>query len=341
MYGIGRMGLMAKGRPDLAQEAAGYGTAALGVPEYMRTTVTAGQAGLPDEQQYVVDPNRARSGGMGGVGGPQAAPSPEIAAVLHRAAQKAGLSPEEEKAYIGLISSESGFDPNADASPLGTSAKGLAQIVDGTWDELVAKHPEFKGRSHFDPEASAGLGAYYFKQNLNSIDAASPGNANRTTIAEKMHIAGPGNLGSILAGRYYKYQGEANKGSARANAYTANMADYNMTGGVNDPRGENKLIASVGSGQMTASENTLNKLNDGALDTVNSVAQTISDGTTAFVHGLEDATSALLAAAREIRGWINGDAGRDRAIHQQSGLGGMVHRADEKRIQLERAGVGF
>lgn len=112
-----------------------------------------------------------------------------ILAIIDKAAKDAGVDRDTLRMYAAI---ESDFNPNAGA---GTStAKGLMQFVDKTWESAIAKHGAKygikPGTSPYDPYASAVLGAEYMKENLAKLKDVRP---NPTVEdAYVSHFLGPG-----------------------------------------------------------------------------------------------------------------------------------------------------
>jgi hypothetical protein len=90
-----------------------------------------------------------------------AVPTAQIANALRRAAESEGVNYAELYAVAG---SESSF--KADAKASGSSATGLLQITDSTWDYLTTKmYPElgYTRSDRTDPQKAAVVGARYLK----------------------------------------------------------------------------------------------------------------------------------------------------------------------------------
>lgn len=79
---------------------------------------------------------------------------------------------------------ESGFNPNAKAGT--SSAGGLYQFIDSTWQEQLKKHGAKYGldanTSKFDPRANALLGAEYIKSNKETLAKVTGGEVNDTQL---------------------------------------------------------------------------------------------------------------------------------------------------------------
>lgn len=88
---------------------------------------------------------------------------------------------------------ESGFNPNAKAGT--SSAGGLYQFVDGTWDEMLKKHGKKYGldanASKFDPKANALMGAEFLKGNKEKLAKVTGGEVNDTQLY-MAHFLGAG-----------------------------------------------------------------------------------------------------------------------------------------------------
>lgn len=92
----------------------------------------------------------------------------DVKKVIEDAAKAVGVDP---KLMLTVAQVESGLNPNASAGT--SSAKGLFQFINSTWNETVSKygkrHGIVNGTSPLDPKANALMAAEYIKNNLNSL----------------------------------------------------------------------------------------------------------------------------------------------------------------------------
>jgi LAS superfamily LD-carboxypeptidase LdcB len=94
-------------------------------------------------------------------------PSAPVADALSTASKKVGV---DLSILYAVAKQESGFNPSAAAK--GTSAKGLFQFVNNTWEGMVKQYkssfPEL-AKGPLDPIANAVAGALYIKANVESL----------------------------------------------------------------------------------------------------------------------------------------------------------------------------
>jgi soluble lytic murein transglycosylase-like protein len=122
-------------------------------------------------------------------------PTDTIAKVLLDAAGRVGVDPG---IVFAIAKQESGFNPSAQAST--SSAGGLFQFINSTWQLMVkkyaAKYPELK-RGRFDPVAAAIAGALFIKENM-AILVAKGIDPTPTNIYAS-HFLGPGGAVKLLS----------------------------------------------------------------------------------------------------------------------------------------------
>lgn len=96
---------------------------------------------------------------------------PKDASVTDAIKQAALLTGVSESILLAMAKQESSFNPNAKAST--SSAKGLFQFLDSTWNDMVKKYgkdyPQLLN-GPFDPLASAIAGALYIKENQKILE---------------------------------------------------------------------------------------------------------------------------------------------------------------------------
>ena len=123
--------------------------------------------------------------------------SQEVPDIIQEAAAVAGVNP---MLMLTMAMMESSLNPNAKAST--SSAKGLFQFLDATWDDQMKKHankygiPE--GTSPLDPVASALMGAEFLKAN----GKVSEGITGKPASAVDYYI--PHFLGAGGARKFYR-----------------------------------------------------------------------------------------------------------------------------------------
>ena len=109
-------------------------------------------------------------------------------------ANRAGMDP---RIMMAMAAQESGFNPNAQATT--SSAKGLFQFINETWNHMKRKYGnDFTelDKGPFDPEASALAGALYARENAEFLKSAGlPVNATSLYTA---HFLGPGGAKKVL-----------------------------------------------------------------------------------------------------------------------------------------------
>lgn len=119
-----------------------------------------------------------------------------ITDIIEEGAKKANMDPEMMKAFAAI---ESSMNPNASAKT--SSAKGLFQFLNATWQEQVEKHGKkyglAPGVSQFDPYASTVIAAEYLKSNLNRIKSVKPD--QNIVDAYLTHFLGAGGAKTFLS----------------------------------------------------------------------------------------------------------------------------------------------
>jgi soluble lytic murein transglycosylase-like protein len=132
----------------------------------------------------------------------QKMPDSTVKDYIISAAKKVGV---DVGIMMAMAKQESGFNPNAvpmnkKTGRLMSSAKGLYQFLDSTWNSMVAKYgskfPEL-GKGPFHPEAGAIAGALYIKENSKILKQAGIP-INGTTIYAS-HFLGPGGAKTLFS----------------------------------------------------------------------------------------------------------------------------------------------
>lgn len=115
-------------------------------------------------------------------------PSENVADAIKNAANAVGV---DRGIMLAMAKQESGFNPNAKAGT--SSASGLFQFIDTTWNSMVQKYGKkfpdlLKGR--FDLNASAIAGALFIKENIDVLKRN--GIVINGTSIYASHFLGPG-----------------------------------------------------------------------------------------------------------------------------------------------------
>lgn len=193
-----------------------------GTEDVEKTPSMSGDAAKPKTKSQMLGSTSGRIGNVGqpvavqGRGGAMAAVVPGTAIdikdmpkysggkglgavkdIIIAAAKAVGIDP---KLLIAMGAVESNFDPMATVKNGDSSAKGLFQFVDDTWEEVTRKYGKKYGitskTSPFDPVANSLMAAEYTKQNKASLSGVKP---NMTgTDAYAAHFLGAGGATTLL-----------------------------------------------------------------------------------------------------------------------------------------------
>jgi hypothetical protein len=132
---------------------------------------------------------------------------------------------------MAMAEKESSFNPNA-KSPT-SSASGLYQFTDGTWNEMVTKNPQF-GYTVADkgnPEAQSVMAGLYANQNKKVIERATGREASNTDLYLGHFLGGAGAVKFLTADQ------NANAALVSgAKAAAANKNIYYIGGDTSRPR---------------------------------------------------------------------------------------------------------
>lgn len=185
------------------------------------TAVGGGQKGISSSGQRIQISN-GKSGMMGQMPNSSGSGWNAMKPIIIEAAKLAGV---DAKSLASFIATESGFDPNA-MPPVGrggkraSSAKGLGQFLDGTWNEMLSKHGRKfgipAGTSPLDPRANALMTAMYMKENSQSLQKTL-GRDVSVTDAYLAHFLGPGGARQFLSANPESLGVEIMPRPARAN----------------------------------------------------------------------------------------------------------------------------
>lgn len=138
----------------------------------------------------------------------------DVKQIITEAAKTTGVDPNIMKTFAAV---ESGFNPNARAST--SSATGLFQFTQATWNEQLGKHGRKynipPNASPTDPRANSLLAGELIKSNLKSIESVKP---NPTaTDAYLTHFLGAGGARTFLAAEPTRPAAEVMPRAAEAN----------------------------------------------------------------------------------------------------------------------------
>lgn len=119
-----------------------------------------------------------------------------IGKLLDDVADKVGVEKNMFKAFAAV---ESDMNPLAKAGS--SSASGLFQFINSTWQEMLSKYGDKygipKGTTQFDPMANALMGAEYIKQNEKYLSSVKP----KLDVVDHYlaHFLGPGGAKAFLS----------------------------------------------------------------------------------------------------------------------------------------------
>lgn len=121
-------------------------------------------------------------------------PEQNVGDAIKEASIKVGV---DESIMLAMAKQESGFNPNAKAGT--SSAKGLYQFIDKTWNSMVSKFsksfPELL-KGPYDALASAVAGALYIKENATFLKKNNIPVTGTSIYAS--HFLGPGGARTLL-----------------------------------------------------------------------------------------------------------------------------------------------
>jgi hypothetical protein len=133
--------------------------------------------------------------------------------IIIKASYKVGV---DDSIMLAMAKQESGFNPNAAAK--GTSAKGLYQFLDKTWQSMVARYqkdyPILK-KGQLDPEASATAGALYIKENAKILQAKNIPITGTSIYAA--HFLGVSGAATLLAAKTSEIAAKILPNAAKSN----------------------------------------------------------------------------------------------------------------------------
>jgi hypothetical protein len=120
--------------------------------------------------------------------------SERVVAAIRRASDMTGV----DFGYLmAMCEKESTFNPNAQAPT--SSAKGLFQFTDGTWEAVRKKYPQYNigPNDQFNPEANALMGALLTKENTKSLQAYGVSDPSPSDLY-LAHFAGPSGAAKLI-----------------------------------------------------------------------------------------------------------------------------------------------
>lgn len=168
------------------------GAAALGATAYGAYSLynlgspTGGERAIPQSNNQITNQKSGYNAQRSRIGGGKA--SQTVADSIDEAAKRVGV---DRATMYAIARQESGFNPSAKAGT--SSASGLYQFLDGTWNDMVSKYgnqyPELS-RGKNDPTASALAGALYVRENTEALKAAGVNPSAENLYA--MHFLGAG-----------------------------------------------------------------------------------------------------------------------------------------------------
>jgi hypothetical protein len=129
-------------------------------------------------------------------------PSETVGQAIDKASELVGV---DRSLMYAMAKQESNFNPNAKAGT--SSAKGLYQFINATWEEMVkkygSKYPILVQKGPTDPEASAIAGALYIKENSAILSSAGIPIDGTTIYAS--HFLGPVGAKNLLTANPNEY----------------------------------------------------------------------------------------------------------------------------------------
>lgn len=164
-------------------------------PGQSNTTVNAGQkvtqkTGDGSKQDVILDPNSKAK--LISAGSKNA--SERVVAAIKRASDMTGV----DFGYLmAMAEKESSFNPNAQAPT--SSAKGLFQFTDSTWEGTRKKYPQYGigPNDQFDPEKNALMGALLTKENQSTLQRYGISNPSPADLY-LAHFAGPSGAAKLI-----------------------------------------------------------------------------------------------------------------------------------------------
>ncbi len=155
-----------------------------------------GKPGAP-VGKVVQQPGNGTAGDINKVPTPTGSGWPGIENTVVSAAKMAGIDPELLGTFMGI---ESSFNPDAHAPT--SSASGLMQFINSTWEAMIAKYGKkygiAPGTPQTDARASALLGAEFIKENQRYLTKVL-GRAPTDTELYVAHFLGPGGAKQLLS----------------------------------------------------------------------------------------------------------------------------------------------
>ncbi len=175
----------AMGTAGAARTAGGGGSA---LPDLEGSPKLKSGSDTRSRAQSALNNFEGKGGGYGDLKGGGTGSVADMKKLVADAAQQVGVDPNLAMTTVAV---ESSFKASAAAGT--SSAKGLYQFTNGTWNDMLKKHGASYGipadAKPTDPKANAIMGALYVKQNLQTAQKAGlPANA---LSAYLLHFLGP------------------------------------------------------------------------------------------------------------------------------------------------------
>lgn len=197
---------------------------------FMKTSLDASKSDVPKQPSTLTEGNKyslndklpepdapkpqVQTGSAAPVTSDASGKNSDVKQIITEAAKTTGVDPNIMKTFAAV---ESGFNPNARAST--SSATGLFQFTQATWNEQLGKHGRKynipPNASPTDPRANSLLAGELIKSNLKSIESVKP---NPTaTDAYLTHFLGAGGARTFLAAEPTRPAAEVMPRAAQAN----------------------------------------------------------------------------------------------------------------------------
>lgn len=224
--------------------------------------------------------------------------------IIMEAARIVGV---DAKSLAQFIAVESGFDPNAmpkvnpKTGKRASTAKGLGQFLDRTWDWMLSRHGRKygipAGTSALDPRANAIMTAQYMKENSEGLQKTLQRDVS-VVDAYIAHFMGPGGARAFLSSNPKSLGADVNPAGAKSNPgifykdgrpLTVAQIYTNLKAKIEKRAGEHGVLAGdfAGGGKSTQTAQS----SSGAAPAASAGSPTSSGGTTKSTTGMTSAPS--------------------------------------------------